>query len=856
MWFKTPLLAALLLCSAVLSSLVAQPAEKRPFNLPAEPAEKSLDAFSAQSGVGLVVNSTVLDGIQTNPVQGDFTPGDALRLMLANTGLAATRDEKSGAFVVRREEASPNGASRSQPSLPGAEEPATGRAAQDGHPARPDTDEVVNLDAFHVTTTLGKYQESSTSTATKSPAEIKDIPASIQVLNASFIADIRATSLEDLYPYVVGMNREGTTVTGFTMRGFSNSNPDITLNNVQTDGLPGVASRWGSPTTANVERVDIPKGPSSVLYGPLNPGGFVNIITKNPQRTAFSSLYTEISSFAGAGLPSVGADTLSYRATADTTGPIGSSGHFFYRFIASVEDLASFRGNGYFKNHYFFPSLTYQLDQNTDFTAKIEVTRQTRNSDSGLVAPFYNTALVASRQTLYQDQGPGDDEYDNGEVYTLFMHHHFGGNWTASVSLRDTQHRDGRSLFENNGVISPLVSGVPDVANAEVVRRFRHLQNYRKYNLVDANLSGTVGPEDVRQTLLLGAAYSNEVQDIRGLTNGPNSNAATSINVYHPDLTIPPFPAPGLGPADNVQRFYNYGVYASDQVKLLKHLIAAASLRYDTQDSNYNEYVLHRHEQQSVHSAVPSFGVVYEPNDTVSLYADYALSFRPSEPVFVDVNGNAGFPSEKAHQVETGIKFSLPQPNLTATFALYDIVKHNVTEAVAGVLLANGLQTYAVSGKQESKGFEAQVDYQPLPNWQVQLGYTYIDARVTASVIRAEINTPLFNVPHNDFSLWTRYNFTQDALKGLGVGLGEIYVGHRVGGYPTVTAAGTYQAGIMAMASYAKTNLALFYRWRRYDLALNIGNVFDRQYLNSIRNVITVVPGDPRKLTLSARIPF
>ena len=845
----------LLALVAVTLSPAAPAPDQRTFNLASERAEKSLDQFISQSGVGLVVNSNILDGVVTNAVQGDYTPAEALRLLLAQTGLVAERDGEHGAFVVRRENPSPSAGSRTQPGQPAAEETAAARPVPASSTAHLDTDEIMNLEAFHVTTTLGKYQETATSTATKGAAEIKDIPSSIQVLNASFIADIRATSLEDLYPYVVGMNREGTTVTGFTMRGFTNSNPDITLNNVETDGLPGIASRWGSPTTADVERVDIPKGPASVLYGLLNPGGFVNIVTRSPQRTAFASLYTEVSSFAGSGLP-ITSDSLSYRATADTTGPIDSTGHFFYRVIASVEDLAAFRGDGYFKNHYLFPSLTYQLDPNTDLTAKIDVTRQTRNSDDGLVAPFYNPALIADRRVLYQDQGPGDDEYDNGEVYSMFVHHHFGEIWTASVNMRDAQHRDGRSLFETNGVISPLVNGVPDVADAEVIRRFRHLLNFRKYNIIDANISGTIGPDNLRQTLLLGATYSNEVQDLRGLTNGPNSTAANSINVYAPNLAIPAFPAAGTGPADSVQRFHNYGVYASDQVKLFNQLIASLAVRYDEQDANYNEYVLHRHEQQSVHSAVPSFGLTYQPADFISLYGDYCASFRPSEPIFVDANGNAGFPSEKAHQVEGGVKLDLPHPNLTATFAVYDIVKTNVTEAIPGLLLANGLQTYEVTGEQKSRGFEAQIDYQPLPNWQVQLGYTYIDARVTSSVVAAEVNALLFNVPHNDFSLWTRYNFTLDALKGLGLGLGEIYVGHRVGGYPTVTAPGTYMAGLLPMPSYAKTNLAVYYHWRRFDWALNVGNVFDRQYIASIRNVFTVIPGDPRKLTLSARIAF
>src|SRR5438046_4752129 len=129
--------------------------------------------------------------------------------------------------------------------------------------------------------------------------EMRDVPATLQVLNAAFIDDQRALSLEDLYPYIIGMTRESTAALGFTLRGFSNNLTNTMLNNVQTDGLPGLASRFGSPTTANVERVEALKGPMSVLYGSMNPGGIINIVTKHPLARASHSVYATTASFAG-----------------------------------------------------------------------------------------------------------------------------------------------------------------------------------------------------------------------------------------------------------------------------------------------------------------------------------------------------------------------------------------------------------------------------------------------------------------------------------------------------------------------------------------------------------------------------
>lgn len=142
--------------------------------------------------------------------------------------------------------------------------------------------EIVTLEAFNVSTTVGTYAETTTAAASKVPLDLKDLAATLQVLNASFISDKLAASLDDLYPYIVGMTREGPAAAGFTLRGYTNGATNTTINNLQTDGLPGGASRFGSPTVANVERVEVLKGPSSVLYGSMNPGGLINIVTKSP----------------------------------------------------------------------------------------------------------------------------------------------------------------------------------------------------------------------------------------------------------------------------------------------------------------------------------------------------------------------------------------------------------------------------------------------------------------------------------------------------------------------------------------------------------------------------------------------
>ena len=700
-------------------------------------------------------------------------------------------------------------------------------------------EEVVKLEAFQVTTTLGKYVEVSSSAGSKTPMDLKDLPSTVQVLNSAFINDLKAQTLEDLYPYVIGMTREATTANGFTLRGFSSSNPDVSLQNMQVDGLPGLASRFGSPNTANVERVEVLKGPSSVLYGLMNPGGLINVVTKSPQAKRGGSLFVSAGSFAGK--TSSFGDDESFTARLDTTGAIDGGKHWLYRFIASVEDLGSFRHNGYFRNHYFFPSLTYRFDENTDLTLKVDITRQRRFSDSGLAAPFNTPSLVASHDTTYGEKD--DHEYDNGETYGANFRHRFGNQWVLRVATRNVQHQDGRFGLESRGVTSAAV-----IANSQVQRRFRNQTNVRKYSFIDANVYGEEGSDTFRHTLLLGLNSGYEQTDFFRASFGPNS---PNVNLYTPALGTA-YPADLLSSrTDPTTRFYNYGYYASDQIKLGRQWRVSLGARYDRQDQNLRDpYGVAIRRSQSVHAALPSAGLMFQPQENVSLYVSYSASFRPIPTSAVDASGKPGFAPEKAGQIEAGVKTDFLDHKLSAVLAFYDITKKNVVEAVGGAFLPDGTQISALVGEQESKGAELQLTYLPVPHWQLQAGYAYNDARTTKSLNAIQLNARLWNAPRSQGNLWSRYNVPAGALKGFGAGLGVIYVGNRLG---AITNDPTLK---LEMAAYTRVDTAFYYQWKRYSFALNVANTLDRSYISSARTNFNVFAGEPRKLTLSLNVPF
>ena len=855
---------ALLACALFLPlALRAASDSKVTFDLAAGDAPSTLRQFSDRSGKEVLFAAEAVRGVRTNAVRGEFTPFEALGRMLAGTELVAVPDANSGALAVsRRDGATPGKAFAPKRTASAASAIGAG-AAVAAATTEPDT--VVKLEEFKVSTSVGTYAESASTSAGKIPIDMKDVPATLQVLNASFIGDKLAASLDDLYPYVVGMTRESPAAAGFTLRGYTNSATNTMINNLQTDGLPGGASRFGSPTVANVERVEVLKGPSSVLYGSMNPGGLINIVTKSPSAKQGSTLFTSIGSYAG----NQGKNGTGFTTSLDTTGPIDAGKHWLYRFIASYEDAPTWRQFDWTKNYYFFPSLTYRVDENTSVTLKVEAHREHRFAiqDQALVAPANLAANIpADHSIVYQDRG--NTAYDRGDVYNLTFDHRFSNQWVTKLNFRDVQHVDGRRILENNGI-----NVAPVLANSTVSQRLRDTWNRRRYAYYDWNLYGDVGPESFKQTLLFGLSGGYETHNFtrwlfRAVT-GP------SINVYNPvhDQDIYPTinTTTGAGPTQiGTSKYYNYGAYFSDQIKLGKQWRASVGVHTEKYDAQYTDFAVlisgaqagkYVNPGQTNHprSTVPSLGLVYEPLDTISFYASYAESFKPTPPqgtpvAFDATKGIFVYPQqhdpETANQKEIGMKSEFLNHQLGLLVSIYQIERKDVVEPVPNVFdPVTGIQVYR-SLSSQSKGAEISLNWQPVPHWQTQVGFSYNDARVTNTAATNLLDAQLANAPRQSGNIWTRYNIPDGALRGFGVGLGIVYTGEQH------LVLSNSAAAYLAIPSVTRTDLALYYKWKRYDFAVNINNVTDKSYIAGGDSAQDVNPGAPRKVTFSARMPF
>ena len=703
------------------------------------------------------------------------------------------------------------------------------------------TEEPVRMEAFTVSTTLGRYNETMSAAAMKVPVAQMDLAFSVQGLNASFLTDVKSTRLEDSFGYVTGLNKAGTNANAFTLRGFSAAGSN--LQSIQIDGLPGPSSRFASPPTIDVERLEVLKGPTSVLYGQANPGGLLNIVTKSPKAKRQTSVSLNVSSYAGqtSGL----GDAVSWIGAIDTTGAIDGGGRWLYRFIASYEDKDSFRDYYFEHNKYFYPSLTYKWDNNTWFNLKGDYVREDRQANDGLAVPFLNLAFLPPINVTYQPPDTRDSDY--GESLSAAFHTVLLGRWTLNAAYRATWHTDSRfSLETAQGAIA---SNAANYRNSTIVPKYRVQENGKRYNFVDANLSGDAGPDVFRHTLIVGFNGGKEWLDTNRLAFGPN---VAPVNLYTsvPDRPAA-YPATRSGPQDRKTNFWNYGIYASDQIKLGRRFDASLGWRWDQQDSYQYEVYTNKGIKPTASKTLPSAGLLFHANSSVSLYGSYCEGFKPQSPGNVDVNDNPDFPPETSAQREFGVKFDALNHNLTGSIGVYDIRKKNVLTAT-GRNAPSGNPIANLSGLQQSKGLEFNVAYLPQPYWQIQIGYTAIDARVKESITSTIVGALLDNTPHNSGNLWTRYNIPAGSLKGLGFGGGLIYTGKRQGIITNVS------TGRLEEPSYTRADLGLYYRRGRYDYAVNTQNLFDRTYVAGILpgDATRINPGEPRKISFSVRADF
>ncbi len=816
-------------------------ADTASFDIAAQPMPGALKAFAAQAHLQLLFDYKALARLRTRPLKGRMDPKDALGRLLKGSGYTFQQvNERT--IAIRPAAVAAADPPPSADAHDGAAAAASARAASGTLQLPPQN---AALQAILVT---ARFISKAGSSAMKMNLPARDTPFSISTYSHSFVHAVEAQQVASLYPYMTGIQRAGNTGYDIVFRGFTSGANDI--NSILVDGLPGLATRFGSPPTIGVERIDVVRGPASVINGQEEPGGFINLVTKKPQSQPLYELAATGQAYDGHGI-GVG-DKPGFDLAADATCPIAGNRHFLYRMIVDDTNEDTFRAFSYSRNVFVAPSFTWRISHRTQFTLAYEYQRVRFSYDTYLVAPDSNISLVAPITTRYQQ--PSDYETERGSVLSSFFVHTFANGFSLHIATRDVWHTDEAHGFDVVAVTKNL---------QQVTRRARGQLNRRSNHYIDAHLLMPLDLLGIKQQMLVGVTDGRTMADEDRLQffNAPASGAGSlNIGIYDPNyanvppLSSLPLVAPGKASllSDRYTVTEEFGAYMADMITFSRHWKGSVGIRY-SRDKQWTRVLSTPGSPEDVkvnEKPLPMGGIVYQPDKHWSLYASYATSYVPPPPNAVDINGVNDLVPISANQIEVGEKDSFLHGRLNSTLALYKIVEKNTLSHFA---CADYGTCYQQVGAAQSKGAEFEINARPLRNWQLTAGAAYTDAKVTASTVAAQVGAREPNVPLMAEHLWSRYQFATHGLQGLGWGLGIIHEGERQGFLPTGTT-----TPMLQLPAYTRVDTALYYDVGDYTLTFKVQNVFDKTYYASsgFDGDINLLPGNPRMFTLSARAYF
>ncbi|HTY43347.1 MAG TPA: TonB-dependent receptor [Thermoanaerobaculia bacterium] len=662
---------------------------------------------------------------------------------------------------------------------------------------------------------LGKasgYQATDATTATKTETPIMETPVSVQVVPLQVLKDQQVTLLDDALLNVSGVipsgfgsgNGDSFTIRGFDQLGVTFED-GLRLDQYTTAGL--------QRSMANVERIEVVKGPESVLYGQGEPGGLVNVITRKPQASPSYSLEQQAGSFG------------EYRTTLDATGPLKGDGTLLYRFDLGYENSGSFRDFIHQDAVFLFPSLGWRPDDKTNVTLALKYATGTQVIDFGL--PFLNgvpAPIPISRNLAQPDANRAPtDEFS----VKVLASRQLSQNWAVQLAYKSEYHNQPVPNFQ-------LYAGEADEAG-ELPRLGLTQPTFNQWtNEVVADLTGTFDTGALRHTVLVGFDFYDQYGHYSA-----NFFDLPSINIYHPDYAQP------ISPPDPANTQYvnssqdSYGGYLQDQVELPWNLHLLAGFRYG-QSITFNDgygTVTTVHDHPPV---TPRIGLLWQALPQVSLYASYTGNYGATPLGDLTPDG-VPLPPQSALQYEAGVKTEWFGKRLSATASVYQLTKKNIPTTDPN----DPIYTIAI-GEARSRGVELDIAGEITPNWRVIGGYSYIEAVITKDN-SGLAGLPFPGVPRNSGSLWTTYQVSGGVLKGL------------TGGAGIVARSSEVDLAAERIPGFGIVNGMISYPWNIGPVALNaqlnMTNLANRIYFVSL-SPGSAIPGAPRSFLGAVRAQF
>jgi iron complex outermembrane receptor protein len=652
----------------------------------------------------------------------------------------------------------------------------------------------------------GYITEEEVSAPTRLPAPVRDVPQSVEVITRKLMDDQKAVRIQDVIRNVSGafINSTGGGRQDFiNIRGFS-SGLNIFKNGFRDDVQ--FANRVFRET-ANIQRIEILKGPASFLYGRADPSGIMNLVTKKPLTEPYY-----------AGELIVGSYNL-YRPTIDMTGPLNENKTASYRINGVYESAGSFREGVTSDRIFLAPSFNWAISSKTSLLFELEYMHDDRVLDRGL--PAFGRGVAPIPISRFFGDPNRRTEFNQGKA-SLILLHQLSPSWTWRTGFRASAASEQFDSVEQSGNAAANGNMNLSLFQQPTVGQSYYLQN-------EAIGIFNVGPFE--QRLLAGVEIGREM-----LSQTIRSQRFGTTNIFNPARVFAPTgPMTTVFDGDVKSNFV--APYVVDQIALLPNLKLTLGGRFDIFEQEQVDAAATTSLAQNFFS--PMAGLTYQPVNPVTLYVNYSRSFLP-QLGSITSNGNIIRPGTGT-QYEAGIKLEPIEGRIFTNLAVFQITERNIaTFDPSDPTFRFSLPT----GERRSQGIELDVAGRLLPGWDLIATYAYIDAEMkqTDPVLGIERGNNFANVPLHSGSVWSTYNIQSGPLEGFGVGLGVYAAAKRLGDLQN-----SYE-----MPGYVRLDAALYYRkpevLRRTNLtaSLNFRNLLDTEYYEGSReNRREIYPGLP-----------
>ncbi len=636
-----------------------------------------------------------------------------------------------------------------------------------------------------------------------------------------------ATGIEKLW---TSTGRGGDGAGYYSLRGFS-VQPQL------VNGVPGITN--GTINAANIERIEVIKGPSATLFGSTvtSYGGLINVVTKKP----YIGFGGEVSFTSG----TYGLNMLS----ADLNTPLDKENNVYFRLNTSYSTEDSFQDAGFRKSFFVAPSLSYKVNNRLSFSFYAEITQAEQTNPTFL---FLNRSAPSRARNLDELNYNNKLSFTSNALtltnpsanYRVEMDYKLSDTWQSQTIL-------SKSSTSTDGYYSYLFDY--GILEGTTFSRLISKQNSRTNTTdIQQNFVGDFKIGNLRNRVVAGVDYFNSTvtDNSTGYAFYGNVRAngeTISDNPFTEEVEEGSFPLTTSGvdaalasqSVNNIKsKTHVYSAYVSDVLNITPTLSAMAGVRFDVFDNEGDLSNPDDDYDQSTFS--PKFGLLYQPiKDVISVFANYQNGFTNVAPALVgdpqDGDQNLkSFDPEQANQLEVGVKTNFFKNRLNATISYYDI---NVTDKVITDPASpfNKIQ----GGEVESKGFEIEVNANPVRGLNIKAGFSNNDSEIVKNDNPILLGTrPVEAGPETLYNLWANYEFQEGALDGFGLGAGFNGASERV----TINYG---PAGQFVLPEYTVANASVFYQANKYRIGLKLNNVFNKEYY---KGWTTITPQTPRAL--------